>query len=196
MRFADNFNPEWGYLAPAPGFMRMARVAFVAAAIGAISGGGVVFSLIDRPAAEEASIAARTLVLQSDPAFVAMPRMATLQAPHEIGTALDHRANPQPARLAESEPDSGSAPAGLANASVPVAAAMPASSAKEAAVAADTSPVQKKSIKRQQLPQQRLTWRAPEPAFGSARTPLALLPNGSYPMRGQYSGAYEARDDF
>ena len=81
--------------------MRIARVAFVAAAIGAISGGGVVFSLIDRPAAEEASTAARTLVLQSDPAFVAMPRMATLQAPHEIGTALDHRANPQPARLAD-----------------------------------------------------------------------------------------------
>jgi hypothetical protein len=196
MRFADNFNPEWGYLAPAPSFMRTARVAFVAASIGAISGAGVVFSLIDHPAAEEVSTAARTLVLQSTPAFVAEPRTATLQAPHEIGTAPAHWANPRPARLAESEPDSGSAPAGLANASVPVAAAMPTSSAKEAAVASDTSPLQKRAIKRQQLPQQRLTWRAPEPAFGSARTPLALLPSGSYPMRGQYSGAYEARGDF
>jgi hypothetical protein len=73
---------------------------------------------------------------------------------------------------------------------------MPTSSANEAAVAADTLPLQKKAIKRQQLPQQRLTWRAPEPAFGSARTPLTLLPSGSYPMRGQYSGAYEARGDF
>ena len=71
MRFADNFNPEWGYLAPAPSFMRTARIALVAAAIGAISGAGVVFSLIDRPAAEETSIAARTLVQQSDSAFVA-----------------------------------------------------------------------------------------------------------------------------
>ncbi len=47
MRFADNFNPEWGYLAPAPSFMHMARVAIVAAAVGATSGAAVVY-LIDR----------------------------------------------------------------------------------------------------------------------------------------------------
>ena len=32
MRFAGNFHPEWGYLAPAPSFLRTARVALVAAA--------------------------------------------------------------------------------------------------------------------------------------------------------------------
>jgi hypothetical protein len=62
MRFSENFNPEWGYLSPAPGFMRTVRIAVVAAAVGAIAGGGVVISLVVRPDAEEASIAARTLI--------------------------------------------------------------------------------------------------------------------------------------
>lgn len=60
MRFAGNFHPEWGYLAPAPSFLRTARVALVAAAVGATAGAGVVLSLTDRPV--ETSVAARTLV--------------------------------------------------------------------------------------------------------------------------------------
>ena len=50
MRSAGNFSPEWGYLAPAPSFMRTARVVVVATAIGATAGAGVVLSLLDRPA--------------------------------------------------------------------------------------------------------------------------------------------------
>ena len=42
MRFAGNFHPEWGYLAPAPNFMRTARVVVVATAIGATAGAAVV----------------------------------------------------------------------------------------------------------------------------------------------------------
>ena len=60
MRFAGNFHPEWGYLAPAPSFLRTTRVALVAAAVGATAGAGVVLSLTDRPV--ETSVAARTLV--------------------------------------------------------------------------------------------------------------------------------------
>ena len=60
MRPAANFNPEWGYLAPAPNFMRTLRIVVVAAAVGATGGAAVVFSLIDRPAAE-VSVAARTM---------------------------------------------------------------------------------------------------------------------------------------
>ena len=52
MRSAGNFSPEWGYLAPAPSFMRTARIVLVATAIGATAGAGVVLSLVDRPAAE------------------------------------------------------------------------------------------------------------------------------------------------
>jgi hypothetical protein len=61
MRHARNFNPEWGYVAPASGFMRTARVIMVAAIVGATAGAAIVFSLLDRPVAEE-SVAARTLV--------------------------------------------------------------------------------------------------------------------------------------
>ena len=50
MHSAGNFNPEWGYLAPAPSFMRTARAVLVATAIGATAGAAVVISLIDRPA--------------------------------------------------------------------------------------------------------------------------------------------------
>jgi hypothetical protein len=67
MRHAGNFNPEWGYLAPAPSFLRTARVFIVAAAIGAMASAAVIFSLMDRPDAE-ASVAARTLVQPVEPA--------------------------------------------------------------------------------------------------------------------------------
>lgn len=52
MRSAGNFSPEWGYLAPAPSFMRTARIVMVATAIGATAGAGVVLSLVDHPSAE------------------------------------------------------------------------------------------------------------------------------------------------
>ena len=61
MRYDRNVNPEWGYLAPAPSVMRTARLIVVAAIIGATVGAATVFSLLDRPVAEE-SVAARTLV--------------------------------------------------------------------------------------------------------------------------------------
>jgi hypothetical protein len=67
MLHADNFNPEWGYLAPAPNLLRTARFFIVAAAIGATASAAVVFSLMDRPAAET-SVAARTLVRPAEPA--------------------------------------------------------------------------------------------------------------------------------
>jgi hypothetical protein len=63
MRHAANFSPEWGYLAPRPGFLRSARFIVMAGAIGATAGAAVVFSLVDRPVAE-GSVAARTLVPQ------------------------------------------------------------------------------------------------------------------------------------
>ena len=196
MRFADNFNPEWGYLAPAPSFMCTARVALVAGAIGATAGAGVVFSLIDRPAAQETSVAGRTLAEGSEPASVAAPATAQLQAPHEIAAAPDHVTYPPSGTLAESEADVASAPGAEAAARL-----MPGT--HEAALAANTTSPQRK-VARKQPPQQRLAWRASrdaydarrESAFGDARAPLGLMPNGSYSMRGQYSGGYRAQDDF
>ena len=68
MRHPGNFNPEWGYIAPAPSFLRTARVFVVAAAIGAMASAAVVFSLMDRPVAET-TVAARTLVQPVEPAL-------------------------------------------------------------------------------------------------------------------------------
>jgi hypothetical protein len=80
MRNAGNFHPEWGYLAPAPSFLRTARTVIVATAIGATAGAGVVFSLVDRPAADDslpaASVAARTLA-RPDAAPTAVKHAAT-----------------------------------------------------------------------------------------------------------------------
>lgn len=45
MRSGGNFHPEWGYLAPAPSFMRTARIVAVATAIGATAAAAVVLSL-------------------------------------------------------------------------------------------------------------------------------------------------------
>ena len=84
MRHAGNFNPEWGYIAPAPNFLRTARVFVVAAAIGAMASAAVVFSLMDRPAAET-SVAARTLVQPVEPALPtrSAPLVAQLQTQSE-----------------------------------------------------------------------------------------------------------------
>jgi hypothetical protein len=67
MHRAGNFNLEWGYLAPAPSFLRTVRLVAVASAIAATASAAVVFALVRQPAAEE-SIAARTLVLSVDQA--------------------------------------------------------------------------------------------------------------------------------
>ena len=85
MRHAGNFNPEWGYVAPAPNFLRTARVFVVAAAIGATVSAAVVFSLMDRPSAE-APVAARTLVQPVEPAPPARsaPIVAQLQTQSEL----------------------------------------------------------------------------------------------------------------
>jgi hypothetical protein len=72
MRHAGNFHPEWGYLAPAPSFARTARIAIVAAAIGATAGSAVVFSLVDRPGIED-TVAARTLAQPADSVLTVAP---------------------------------------------------------------------------------------------------------------------------
>jgi hypothetical protein len=56
-----NFHPEWGWLAPAPSFLRTMRNVLVATAVGATTGGGVVLSLVDHSRGET-SVAERTLV--------------------------------------------------------------------------------------------------------------------------------------
>ena len=56
----QNWHPEWGFLAPAPSFIRAVRIVLVAAAVGATIGASVVLSLVDS-SANQPSVAARTL---------------------------------------------------------------------------------------------------------------------------------------
>jgi hypothetical protein len=55
-----NFNPEWGYLAPRPGFIRSFRMALFAGAIGTVAGMAVAVAFVARPAVD-LSVAARTM---------------------------------------------------------------------------------------------------------------------------------------
>jgi len=83
MRFAGNFHPEWGYLAPAPNFMRTARVVLVATAIGATAGAAVVLSLAERSAPGPVADASKTLVVVHSlvqPAEAAAPAVAPVAA--------------------------------------------------------------------------------------------------------------------
>jgi hypothetical protein len=114
---AGNFNPEWGYLAPAPSFARRARLFLVVAAVSAIAGAGVGFSLVSHPA-PETSVAARTLVgpveaasaRGNTPGLVAQtstPSPTAKQRPPEL------ELNGQSAREATNESNASAAPPGI-----------------------------------------------------------------------------------
>lgn len=74
MPHGGNFNPEWGYLAPKPGFIRTLRAVLLAGAIGTVGGMAVAAALVARPAAD-VSVAARTLVQPS--VSPALPKVAS-----------------------------------------------------------------------------------------------------------------------
>lgn len=86
MRSAGNFHPEWGYLAPAPSFVRTIRIALVATAIGAVAGAAVVVSLVERPGSNDNTIAAHALltrapVISSVTPQTTAPAVATVSPP-------------------------------------------------------------------------------------------------------------------
>ncbi len=207
MRHAGNFNPEWGYLAPVPSFMRTARIVVVAAAIGATAGAAVVFSLVDRPAAEE-SVAARTLAqsVASASTKVGMPAGPQAEDERQVQrkpqtdaqsadrgkSAMMHAADSRTANPAASESSTASTsqhPASVASlAEVPaVADGPPAQAAAEAAVAPEVTPAQKKVAKKPHYTSRTPRWDQ------EARGPLALLrpfgarsQNGDFFSRGEY----------
>ena len=102
MRSPGNFHPEWGYLAPAPSFMRTARIVLVATAIGATAGAAVIISLVQRPATDAAntSIAAHALVTSvpvvDQPPVAAAPtdEPALAQSPMASPSAVAATASP------------------------------------------------------------------------------------------------------
>jgi hypothetical protein len=97
MRSAGNFHPDWGYLAPAPSFMRTARTVLVATAIGATAGAAVMISLVQHPATDAANgpIAAHALV-------TSVPVVA--EAPVLIDEPVVAQTPAQPAAAATASP--------------------------------------------------------------------------------------------
>jgi hypothetical protein len=196
MRFAGNFHPEWGYLAPAPSFMRTARIVLVATAVGATAGAGVVLSLVDRPATAfaETSVAARTLVRSVDAASTSVSMsQAPVDTPQvvQINTSAavpDQSTKPPSADVREAviaATESNASPTVQAPADVAAPAEAPAVTAAPAAAqpkpAVDAAPAQKKAAKKRQ--------------FASRGSPLALLPGDDY-MSAASGGSYrDARRD-
>lgn len=177
MRSAGNFHPEWGYLAPAPSFMRTARVALVATAIGATAGAVVVVSLVARPGANDdnSSIAAHALVsatpLVTAPVVSASPASkaptALVQAPEPPqATAAGAGAQPQapapgsvpvPDNLASAgKPSLISAPPVVSPANVASVGDTPAAAdatptSPESIVAPEVSPAKKEVLRKRRL---------------------------------------------
>jgi hypothetical protein len=196
MRSADNFNPEWGYLAPRPSFLRSARIALVATAIGATSGGAVVYALLELPSPEQTSVAARTLVHSPESALagaMAVTAPAPVQAaipvqPHIAASAGG--AGPAEPRSSKAMPTTVQAPTGVAAlAEAPVATASPPTG--DTAATASAAPVSSPPAQRKVVRQQRATWpNVPRqqafmfPYGGSSRAPAGLLPSGGFWQRG------------
>jgi hypothetical protein len=104
MRSAGNFHPQWGYLAPAPSFLRSARVVIVATAVGATAGAAVVVSLLQQPGADaDNSLAAHALVTSAPVAATAPPVSAPAAAAPASKSAVA-RAGPATPQPAQSQP--------------------------------------------------------------------------------------------
>ena len=133
MRYAGNFHQEWGYLAPAPSFIRTARVVLVAVTVGATAGAGVVFSLVGREDTET-SVAARTL---ARPAEAASAQLNVVPpAPTALASgAQDHA----PRLLAADAPRAGAADSESKPSSTTMAPAGIAALAEVPAVTDDAS---------------------------------------------------------
>jgi hypothetical protein len=169
MRHARNFNPEWGYVAPASGFMRTARLIMVAAIVGATAGAVIVFSLLDRPVAEE-SIAARTLVgpdaswpVTADTSAAAQQPtepQQQIKLPAELQNSTEQKAPPVPAAGVKTRPQQ-SELATMSQRPISTAAVAEAPAVKDTpsaqllnntvAIAADPAPIPKPQSKRPRM---------------------------------------------
>lgn len=131
-----NFNQDWGYLTPAPSFMRSMRVVMVATAVGATAGAGTVFALMDRPPVAEtqrtaslvAGGAAAVKILTPGPAAAAIPANDSPVLETSVATAAWNELNAAPrvpAPIQKSAPNNetgavAAAPAPAAAATAPV----------------------------------------------------------------------------
>jgi hypothetical protein len=189
MRNTANFHPEWGYLAPAPTFMRTARAVLVATAVGVTVGAGAVFSWAGHPA-PELSVGERTLVRPAE--AVAVLPQTSVQATKTDGlSSTERRSLAEHSRSVEGTAHEPAASATRAPAGMAALAAAPAVTEGQsaAAIAAPTTaakdptlnvaPIRKKAMKKPNAP-----WR-----FASRDESFGFAP-GEYSRRRSWGGYY------
>jgi hypothetical protein len=189
MRNTANFHPEWGYLAPAPSFIRTARVVIVATVVGATVGAGVVFSWVSHQAPEP-SVGARTLVR---PVEAVSARANTSSEQGNAPSLTEKRSLTVNSRLADGAAKEASAssttraPDGTAAlAEAPAATEGPSTATIAAPPTAAKEPVLNIApSKRKAMKKSNVTWR-----FALRDEPLGLAPGEYYKRRswGGYNG--------
>ena len=190
MRHSANFHPEWGYLAPAPSFMRTMRLVLLASAVGLTLGAGAVFSWASHQTSEP-SVAARTLVRPTEggsaganppaPATQANSPSSTEKRPLAVNSrsadgAANKTSTSSTTRVPEDTAAVAEAPAttdGLAIAAI----AAPATVSREPVL--NVASIKKKITKKSNT-----TWR-----FASREEPFGLTP-GEHHKRRSWGGYY------
>jgi hypothetical protein len=169
MRHTGNFNLEWGYLAPAPSFLRNVRLVVVAATIAATASAAVVFALVRQPAAE-ASVAARTLV---QPVEVASAQRLAVERQTQSGHASMPDAQHAPGATGrESAPAVAQAPTSPSAAGGSgIASTMPR--AQVAAAATETSRVAAQTSAKTPSKKARVAAKAKDPVAEASRVRVA-----------------------
>lgn len=137
MRSAGNFHPEWGYLAPAPSFMRMVRIALVATAIGAVGGAVVVVSLVERPGSNDSTAIAAHALLTRAPVLKS-PAVASRAAEPAVTSvpSAQPAVTATPAHVAASPAPSAVASAAKPDKADSISPPLPLAAPSEGAVAA------------------------------------------------------------
>jgi hypothetical protein len=182
MRNTANFHPEWGYLAPAPSFIRKARVVLIATAVGATFGAGAVLSRVSHQTTE-LSVGERTLVRPAETSA-----QATQGNPSPLTEKRSLAVNSRSADGAANEPSASSmtrAPAAIAALTETAAATLPTGTLATPPAAARKPVLNLVPIKRKVLKKSTVAWR-----FAFRDEPLALARGEYYKRRdrGQYYG--------
>jgi hypothetical protein len=196
MHSPKSFHPEWGCLAPSGSFIRTARIALIAIAVGVVAGAVAFLPLVDRPIGGS-SVAARTLSQSGEGALapVGTPRaQVKLQA-----MIPDQPAKPAATDRGRTGSSTGSSAqpptSGAVGTEVPAASATaPAKARFYLAPAADEVPVQK-TVTKKHNPSFRYAsrgkhlngGRGPRRSFGDQTSFGANLSAEYYPHR-EYGG--------
>ena len=194
MRHSANFHPEWGYLAPAPSFMRTVRLVLLASAVGLTLGAGAVFSWASHQTSEP-SVAARTLLrpIEAGSAGANLPARAT-QANSPSSTekrplAVNRRSADGAANKTSTSSTMPEGTAAVAEAPATTdGLAIAAIAAPATASTASREPVLNvASIKKKITKKSNTTWR-----FASREEPFGLAP-GEHHKRRSWGGYYGDR---